>query len=188
MGVLGVQREGKQRMKQIELRPKGVVLVQEKTLSLSAFRSRRTRVEGEILRLQQENREIEAQHKSNIKRIQQLEQTLMTFNSPEVLEWERNTQSKLELAKEKRRLDKIEANNRAKAFLREFLGQETYDNLMKRGSLEFQGTDGRAYSISKNGQLYRGNKRLCMIRPRNLPLPDYIASVLTTMKEVGRRT
>jgi len=178
----------KEDKRRIEVRPEGIVIVGEKTLNLSAFKARRTRLEGLILNLQAEQRHLEHQIKNNAKTIQQLELELTTFNSPEAIGWEQRKERELILARERKRKELLEAKQRAKTFLKEYIGEEAFKCLNKQGFIEFKGRDNRTYRINRKGTLTREGKTLCMVRPRSLPLPDFITSVLTTVKEVGRRT
>jgi len=173
----------KEDTRKIELTPEGVFVVGLKHLSLSGLKSRKTRLEGEILRLHRRQRSLETQIKNNSKTIINLERELATFNSLEISQWVLEEERKIALERERQRQEKILANQRAKVFLREYIGEETYTQLMKEGSVKFTGRDGRTYKITSKGILYRGSSRVCVIHPRNLPLPDFIVSVLTTVKE-----
>jgi len=172
--------------RRVEINPEGIFLVGTKKLGLSCLKARKTRLEGRILDLQEEQRSHERQIKRNVKEINELELELATFNSPEVLEWIQEREKQVALERERKKQERILANQRAKTFLREYIGETAYSQLMKKGFLEFTGKDGRDYKITSKGILLRGNNRLCMIHPRNLPLPDFILSVLTTVKETGR--
>ena len=169
--------------RRVELTPEGLFIIGYKKLTLSCIKARKTRVEGKILDLEREQRSHEGEIKRNAKKIEELELELATFNSPEVLAWIHEREKQLALKRERQREQKIEANQRAKAFLHEYLGEEAYAELMKKGSLAFSGRDGRSYELTSKGVLLRAGKRVCVIHPRNLPLPDFIISVLTTVKE-----
>jgi len=173
--------------RRVEINPEGIFLVGVKKLSLSALKARKTRLEGKILELQQEQRRLERQIKDNVKEINELEFELATFNSPKILQWIHEREKAIALERERKNQERILANQRAKTFLREYIGEVAYIQLMKKGSLEFTGKDGRKYAVTSKGVLYRGSNRLCVIHPRNLPLPDFILSVLTTVKENGYR-
>ena len=169
--------------RRVELTPEGVVLVGFQMLNLSALKSRKTRVEGEILSLQRRQRSLQNQIDSNNETIRELEFELASYNSVEINEWVEEQEKERALQKERGKREKLLANQKAKAFLKEYLGEENYGKLMKDGKLNFTGRDGRGYEITSKGVLYRGTKRMCVIHPRNLPLPDFIISVLTTAKE-----
>lgn len=175
------------KFKQVEVRPEGVFLINEKKLTLGSFRRQRTRIENRILELQNSQRYHERELKQNAHLIQHLEQELVSFNSSEALEWEMLMEQKKAEERERKIQEKQEANRRAKQLLHDYLGSESYAELMKKGKISFEGRDGRTYQVTKKGVLLRNGKRLCMIHPRNLPLPDFIVSIITTVKEVGRR-
>jgi len=169
--------------RRLEVTPEGVFIVGSRKLHLSNLKARKTRLEGQILRLHREQRELKAQIEANNKKIGELELELATFNSPEVLAWIERRERQLAEERERRMEEKREANRRARTFLCEYIGEEAYAELRNKGFLEFEGSDGRAYKIDSKGQLYRGGSRVCVIHPRSLPLPDFIISVLTTVKE-----
>lgn len=173
--------------KHVEIRPEGIYLIKEKELTLGSFRANRTRLENQIMEIQNSQRHHERELKNNAILLQSLEHQLLTFNSPEAMEWERFMEQKLADEREKKKQEKQEANNKAKQLLHEYLGDESYKVLMKKGRINFTGNDGRTYQVTKKGELLRDSKRLCMIHPRNLPLPDFIIAIMTTVKEVGRR-
>lgn len=173
--------------KHVEVRPEGIYLIKEKELTLGSFRANRTRLENLIMSIQNEQRHHEKELKNNAKLIQSLEHQLITFNSPEAIQWEQFMTQKLAEEREQKKQEKLEANNKAKQLLRDYLGNESYSILMKKGKINFTGNDGRPYQVTKKGELLRDSKRLCMIHPRNLPLPDFIIAIMTTVKEVGRR-
>lgn len=173
--------------RRIEINPDGIFVVGVQKLGLSALKRRKTRLEGRILDLQQEQRHFQTQMKNNAREITELEFELATFNNPKVLEWIARREKEIALERERAKKEKLLANQRAKTFLREYVGEIVYTKLMKKGSLEFVGKDGREYKITSKGVLFRGSSRLCVIHPRNLPLPDFILSVLTTVKERGYR-
>jgi len=169
--------------RRIEVQPEGIFIVGSKKLTLHALKARKTRLEGEILRLGIEQRELNAEIKSNTHKIKDLEIELATFNSIEVLAWMQQKEKEHALERERIRQERILANQRAKTFLREYIGEEAYAQLREKGSIKFSGKDGRTYEITSKGVLYRGNSRVCVVHPRNLPLPDFVISVLTTVKE-----
>lgn len=170
--------------RRLEVTPEGVFIVSSrKLLRLRSLKARKTRLEGQILRLHQEQRYHMAQIEANNKKTGELELELSTFNSPEILAWIERRERQLAEEREGKREERKEANQRARHFLREYIGEEAYAKLRKQGFLEFEGGDRRAYRIDSKGQLYRGGSRVCVIHPRSLPLPDFIVSVLTTVKE-----
>ena len=86
---------------------------------------------------------------------------------------------------------KAKAGERAEAFLRDFLGEEGYSKFRKAGFLELKDTLGETWRIYADGTAMRwenGNwRRVCVIRQRELPLPDHIVSVVQTIREQPER-
>jgi len=86
---------------------------------------------------------------------------------------------------------KAKAGERAEAFLRDFLGEEGYAEFRKDGFLELQDTLGESWRVYSDGTAMRwenGNfRRVCVIRQRELPLPDHIVSVVQTIREQPER-
>ena len=86
---------------------------------------------------------------------------------------------------------KAKAGERAEAFLRDFLGEDGYSKFRKAGFLELQDTLGETWRIYADGTAMRwenGNfRRVCVIRQRELPLPDHIVSVVQTIREQPAR-
>ena len=80
-----------------------------------------------------------------------------------------------------------EANQRAESFLREFLGEEGYSKFRKAGFLELQDALGESWRVYADGLAMRwengGLRRVCVMRQRELPLPDHIVSVIQTIRE-----
>jgi len=169
--------------RRLEVTPEGVFIVGSRKISLSSLKARKTRLESQILRLHDEQGRLKAQIEANNKKIGELELELATFNSPEVLGWIERKERQIVETRERRREERKEANQRARTFLREYIGEEAYAELRNKGFLEFEGGDGRNYRINSKGQLYCGSSRVCVIHPQNLPLPDFVISVLTTVKE-----
>jgi hypothetical protein len=87
---------------------------------------------------------------------------------------------KVELEKRQRAFEK------AQQLLCEYIGEEQYQLLQSKGYLKTT-QNNMVYKLDKNGNLYRKEnkeyKKLCVIRPQYLPLPDFIISLLTTLRE-----
>jgi len=116
----------------------------------------------------------------NKRRIQDLEKELQALNSPTVVDY-----VKQEMAKRKQ----IEL--KAQQILRECIGNEEFEKLLTKGYLTFKAKDGLTYKITSKGSVYRKSgssfERLCIIKPQNLPLPDFILAVLTSIKQRPKR-
>jgi len=84
------------------------------------------------------------------------------------------------------RVDEVEAHAKAEDFMREYLGLEAYAQLMEKGELLFE-VQKEEWKITRYGLVYRKQDEtfnpVCVIRPKELPIPDFVVSALTTLKE-----
>jgi len=160
----------------IEIDEKGVYLVKTAKLSPRQIADKRKRIESRIAYYYRTNQEHADLIERNKKRIQNLETQRTELNDPMVT-------SIINAYVEKRRF----AQMKAEEFLEEFLGQEVYDKLKKNRYITFLSKDKQTYKIDLKGFVYRKRgsdfERLCLIRPKDLPLPDFITSAITTVKE-----
>jgi hypothetical protein len=156
--------------------PTGVYRVRYKQLTLGQIKALRTRTQRKLQalrvrgnRLSAELNEVEAE----MKRVQGF---LDEGQNPEVDGYIQRYEEQ-----------KAKAGERAEAFLRDFLGEEGYAKFRKAGFLELQDTLGESWRIYADGTAMRwenGNfRRVCVIRQRELPLPDHIVSVVQTIRE-----
>lgn len=85
-----------------------------------------------------------------------------------------------DVEEEKRRIEE-----KAQALLKEVVGDEAYRVLQRKGHFKFD-TDGRTFQIYRSGKVYekKGDswKDFCIIKPDDLPLPDYVAAVFLNVK------
>ena len=103
---------------------------------------------------------------------ERLTRELTELNRPTVNEY---------IAEAERR--KGEAERKAQQILREYVGDEAYKTIQKNGHISFKAKDGLGYRINRKGHVFRGNKRLCIIRPSELPLPDFVIAALVNVRE-----
>jgi len=103
------------------------------------------------------------------------EDQLLVLNSPEFQKW-----------LDEQRVDEVEAYAKAEDLMREYLGLETYARLIEQGELIFE-VQHETWKITSHGLVYRKQGEefspVCVIRPKELPVPDFIVSALTTLKE-----
>jgi len=74
----------------------------------------------------------------------------------------------------------------AEQMMLEFFGQDIHDKFMEQRELIFDAKDGNTYKVNVEGTVFKredeGWKPVCLIRPRELPLPDFIISAITSVK------
>jgi hypothetical protein len=78
---------------------------------------------------------------------------------------------------------KVEAERKAQQILREYVGENAYKAIQKNGYISFKAKDKLGYRINRKGHVFRGDKRLCIIRPSELPLPDFVIAALVNVRE-----
>jgi len=87
---------------------------------------------------------------------------------------------------DEQRQDEVEAYARAEDLMRQYLGLEAYATLMEKGELVFE-VEEKTFKITRYGLVYEKQDEefqpRCVLRPKELPIPDHIVSVLTTLKE-----
>lgn len=89
------------------------------------------------------------------------------------------------IAKEKQRLAEIQA--KSQAVLKECIGDELYARLQEQKRIIFTANDNLTYKIESNGRVYRKVEKewklLCIIRPQNLPLPDFLLAMFVNLRQ-----
>lgn len=153
---------------------RGVFLTQSKRLSARQVRALRNRCERETATHRQEieNKRAEIAH------LEQRLKALAVFheqaNSPAV-------EAFLKQADEEARMVKM----RAEKFLHDTIGDQLYVRLKRRGHVEFD-SGGRHFKLYRSGKIWEkdgvGWRSFCVIRPTDLPLPDYAAAVFANVQ------
>jgi len=114
----------------------------------------------------------------NIKaKIKDCENQLLILHSPEFQKW-----------LDDQREEEVLAYAKAEDFLMNYIGLEAYAELMEKDELVFESITHEIFKITRFGLVYKQNELkqfhpVCMIKPKQLPLPDFIVSALTTLKE-----
>jgi len=91
---------------------------------------------------------------------------------------------------EKRKIEKHLAYLNAEQIMKEFFSPAAYEQFMMEGEHVFLANDGHAYKIIRTGTVFREETKdgtqtwipVCLIRPRELPLPDFIVAAITSVK------
>ncbi len=80
---------------------------------------------------------------------------------------------------------KKQVNAKATLFLKDYLGEEAYNQLQEKGFYCFVGADHKKYRIKSNGELQQSSGKywlqMCVIKPKDLPLPDIISAIHATV-------
>lgn len=140
--------------KEILVRPEGIYLAELEQLSVEDIKNLRKSTKAKLTRLNQQIREIN-----------ELETLLSQLRSDEISLWMR------------------EAEEKSQKMLTEYIGEEKYQELQNKGHITFK-IGNTNYKLTKAGEIYRGRatRPLCLVRDRELPLPDHILSALVSLK------
>jgi hypothetical protein len=162
-------------LENISINEKGIYKTKYEYLSPLQVVGLRKRLQTRIVNLRTEIEDRKLQIVQKEQQVQQKEKELKELASPIV-------QSYIEQWQQKTK----DANEKAEKLLLEVLGKETYTLLKKTKSLVFN-ANGMDYKITENGKLFRKTnnewRELCIIRPRYLPLPDFVLSLLFNVRK-----
>ena len=165
---------------EIQVLPTGVYRVRYKRITPSQIKSMRTRTQKKL----QELRRKQNAHLAMLNEIDAEMETVNRF-------FEETQNPEVDGYIQRYEEQKAEAGEKAEAFLREFLGEEGYEKFRKDGYLELEDGLGDYWRVEADGtamRLENGNfRRVCVIRQRELPLPDHIVSVVQTIRAQPER-
>jgi len=163
-------------VKTITINDRGVFVQESYRLTAHGIVKRRRLIQGQILRLRRDIQDRQLSVSNMEKELANLVEQLEALNSPLV-----------ESFLEKDRKQKEEIQRKAQAILRELVGDRLFEELELKKRIIFTAKDGMTYKIESNGNVFRKvNKqwqRLCIIRPNDLPLPDFVLSLFFSIKE-----
>jgi len=163
-------------MSEIRIDEKGVYLTEIKMLSPRQVLDRRQRYQRKIVSLRDEIAEFQIKIRGCQNQIQTLENDLKAINSEQVSAYI-----------ERYNREREEATLKALGLLHEVLGSEIYEKLQKSTWCTFVSKDGGEYKITCAGHVSRkinGEwKRICLIQPKELPLPDFVLSAFINVRE-----
>jgi len=161
---------------EIQVLPTGVYRVSYKRLTPSQIKSLRTRTQKKL----QELRRKQNAHLATLNEIEAEMETVSRF-------LEESQRPEIDSYITRYDEQKEEATERAETFLKDFLGDEGYETYRKDGYLQIEDSLGDYWRVEADGtaRKYIDGKlsRICVIRQRELPLPDHIVSVVQTIRE-----
>lgn len=163
-------------MKELIINDRGVYEQETWKLTPYGITDRRRRLQLRIVRLRQKLQDEEIKILELKKTIEQEEKNIATLSSPIVETF---------IANEKAKQDEIQ--RKAQAILKECIGEELYAKLQEQKKIIFTAKDNITYKIEENGRVYRKIEKewklLCIIRPSNLPLPDFLLAMFINLRE-----
>ena len=143
---------------------------------ISTLSKRRRQLERRILWLRGAIQDAEIGIAEKQRELMEVEEQRKFMDSPTVQGY---------IAKEKQRLADIQA--KAQAALKECIGDELYAKLQEQKRIIFTASDNLTYKIESTGRVYRRVEKewklLCIIRPQNLPLPDFLLAMFVNLRE-----
>lgn len=163
-------------LKKLLINDRGVFEQETWKLTPYGVTKRRNQLQSRIvsMRTRIQDKEVEIQELKQ--EIEQTEKNLETLNSPAVEAY---------LAEEKAK--QAEIQRKAQAILKECIGDEFYSKLQERKNIIFVAKDGIKYKIDIKGRVYRRIEKewklLCIIKPQNLPLPDFLLAMFVNLRE-----
>lgn len=165
-------------MKTIEVNGEGVFLVEREKLDADQIKRRINRTRSRVYRIQR-------QITNKTELIREWEREMRNLDDQLKILTSASVQNYLKLVEAQR----TEAEEKASIYLKEFIGEETYNLLLEKKALVFEGAGKKIYKVTMKGEVYVKNKRrnrwnrLCIIRARDFPLSDQILSLMVSLKE-----
>lgn len=163
-------------MKNLVINDRGVFEQETWKLTPYGITTRKRTLQLKIVRLRQRIQDKEMELQQLRDSISQEEKNLATLNTPVVDSY---------LAREKVAQEEIQ--QKAQNILKECIGEELYIKLQENKKIIFTAKDGITYKIEENGKVYRKVEKqwklLCIIRPQNLPMPDFLLAIFVNLRE-----
>lgn len=166
--------------KQLEYQENEIIVIEKKSLTWRQITNYKSKLSGKIADYYNQLQEHEDKINSFKQKIESLEIELKKLNSKEVEEiiW-------------KQREDEKITHQRALDLLRQHIGVEAYTELMEKHRIFWTTSNGMKYKMTDGGQVFRKEAKkwfkLCIVRPKSLPLPDSILAILVSVKNNPRK-
>ena len=161
--------------KELDYRENDILIITKKSLTWRQLEHYRNNLTSRIGRLTQELVDTENKANEIKQQIKSSDDELTKLRSKEV-------EDIINQQKENERL----ANQRALDLLREHIGTKAYLELTEKHRIFWTHKDTK-YKMNDKGSVFRKEgkewKQLCIIKPRQLPLPDSILAILVSVKD-----
>jgi len=158
--------------REIAVSDRGVFLVESRRLTSSQIKRLRSRVRSDISSLKAKMRHLYYELRRVEYEVEEKEKLLKQLESPIIKQY-------IEGEKDRR--------EKAEELLKEYLGESKFKQWREKGGLWFQTPDGAYYHLNREGvlEIHADGKwrRVCVVRPRGLPLEDYVVAVLESLKQ-----
>lgn len=165
------------------------VQVEDELVTVSLSRLTQSSLEGELAKLQHkkyllEKKKHQAETKSqNLQYdIDIINRKILALNSDECKKLIEDAEKQKNLRLLKRHIGQLNAEQ----IMLEFFGQDAHDKFLEERQYVFKAKDDETYKITPEGTVFREKGKewepICLIRPRELPLPDFIVAAITSVK------
>jgi len=170
------------------------VKVEDELVTVSLSRLTQSSLETELAKLQHKKYLVEKKkHQADLKSqqlqydIDKLNKQILAFNSDECKRLIKEEEKEKNLKLIKRHIAQLNAEQ----IMLEFFGQDAHDKFMEERQYIFGAKDGETYKITPEGTVFKQKDHewepICLIRPRELPLPDFIVAAITSVKTQPER-
>lgn len=166
--------------KELEYRDNEIIVIEKKSLTWRQITNYKSQLSGKITNYYNQLQNLNDEANLTKNKIESLELELKQLNSKEV-------EHILEQQKEAEKI----AHQRALDLLRNHIGLEAYTELMEKHRIYWTTKNNIKYRMTDRGQVHRRNgkkwEKLCIIKPKSMPLPDSILAILTSVKDNPKR-
>jgi len=159
-----------------------VVIVQLDALSRRAWEAQVGKLVHQRYLLEKRKYQVDVQSQKLQFEIDTLDEQILALNSDEC-------KKTLAEAEQKKQLDVLRrhiAQLNAEQIMLEFFGQDAHDKFIEERQFIFDAKDGETYKITPEGTVFKQKENewqpICLIRPHELPLPDFIVAAITSVK------
>jgi len=164
----------------LQIDEKGLYITEIKYLSLPQIQIRKHHLEQRVIHVRDRIADLKLEIHTEEKKLEQLQSELAKLSTPEVQNYVQKLQK-----------ERAEAEAKAMALLKEVIGKELFSTLQEKTWCSFTANDGGTYKITSRGNMFRKInkewKQLCIIRPQDLPLPDFVLAALINVREQPKK-
>lgn len=170
-----------------------VVTVSLDRLTFRSLEGNLAKLQYKKYQLEKKKNQLDSRSQSLAYEINNLNKQILALNSEQAKKIIADAERQKELDSQKRRQEQEQrllkqhiATLNAEQIMLEFFGQEVHDKFMEERQYVFAAKDNNTYKITVEGTVFKqeeeGWKPVCLIRPHELPLPDFIIAAITSVK------
>jgi len=160
-----------------------LVTVSLDALSKRAWEAQLGKLQHHKYRLEKKKHQTDLSSQKYAFEIASIDEQILALNSDEA----KKILEEVEAKKQQDIIKRHIAQLNAEQIMLEFFGEEAHAKFMQEREFSFEAKDGKHYKINTEGTVFRMEedenwKPICLIRPRELPLPDFIVAAITSVK------